>query len=210
MFAWICPKCGQEVPPAYAECPNCAAGARPAEAPAGAPAPTPAAGPPAGAPPPQRSSSVSAPWWFLALTIAGTFLAVGMLVMLLQQRRTAAPPPQPSPSVALETPGPATAAASGELRDVELTGLRLTEDAQRKAFVRFVVVNHSGLGLGRLAATVHLKAVARQAQEPVGTFSFETTLGPYEAKDLQVPLETKLRVYELPDWQFLRAELQAK
>jgi hypothetical protein len=76
--------------------------------------------------------------------------------------------------------------------------------------VQFVVVNHSGLGLGRVAATVHLKAVARQAQEPVGTFSFETTLGPYEAKDLKVPLETKLRVYELPDWQFLRAELQPK
>ncbi|MGD0013312.1 MAG: hypothetical protein ABSD56_02630 [Bryobacteraceae bacterium] len=162
-----------------------------------------------GAPPPQRSSSVSAPWWFLALTVAGTFLAVGMLVMLLQQRRAAAPP-QPSPSVALETPGPATAAASGEFRDIELTGLRLTEDAQQKAFVQFVVVNHSGLGLGRVAATVHLKAVARQAQEPVGTFSFETTLGPYEAKDLRVPLETKLRVYELPDWQFLRAELQVR
>ncbi|MGD0199695.1 MAG: hypothetical protein ABSD27_02980 [Bryobacteraceae bacterium] len=162
-----------------------------------------------GAPRPQRSSSVSVPWWFLALMIAGAFIAVGLLVMLLQQRGTA-PPPQPSPSVALETPGPVTAAASPELRDIELTGLRLTEDTQKKAFVQFVVVNHSGLGLGRVAATVHLKAVARQAQETVGTFSFETTLGPYEAKDLKVPLATKLRVYELPDWQFLRAELQAK
>jgi hypothetical protein len=145
----------------------------------------------------------------MALTVAGTFLAVGMLIMLLQQRRTPAPP-QPSPSVVLETPGPATAAASGELRDIELTGLRLTEDAQQKAFVQFVVVNHSGIGLGRVAARVHLKAVARQAQEPVGMFSFETTLGPYEAKDLKVPLETKLRVYELPDWQSLRAELRTK
>ena len=25
MFTWICPKCGSEVPPAYSDCPNCAA-----------------------------------------------------------------------------------------------------------------------------------------------------------------------------------------
>jgi hypothetical protein len=30
-------------------------------------------------------------------------------------------------------------------------------------------------------------------------------LGPWESKDVKAPLETALRVYELPDWQFLRA-----
>jgi hypothetical protein len=37
MFTWICPQCGREVPPAYTECPDCAAKA----AAAGAPPPIP-------------------------------------------------------------------------------------------------------------------------------------------------------------------------
>lgn len=37
MFTWICPQCGREVPPAYTECPDCAAKASAA----GAPAPPP-------------------------------------------------------------------------------------------------------------------------------------------------------------------------
>ena len=42
MFTWICPQCGREVPPAYNECPDCAAktaaGSPPAAATAGSPA----------------------------------------------------------------------------------------------------------------------------------------------------------------------------
>jgi hypothetical protein len=53
---------------------------------------------------------------------------------------------------------------------------------------------------------VNLKAVARQSQELVGTFAFKISLGPYESKEIKAPLSTRLRVYELPDWQFLRAE----
>src|SRR5207302_199788 len=33
MFTWICPKCGREVPPAYNDCPDCAAKAKPPAAP---------------------------------------------------------------------------------------------------------------------------------------------------------------------------------
>jgi hypothetical protein len=32
-------------------------------------------------------------------------------------------------------------------------------------------------------------------------------LSPYEAKNMRAPLESKLRVYELPDWQFIRADV---
>ena len=46
-------------------------------------------------------------------------------------------------------------------------------------------------------------------EEAVGNFSFKLpSLGPYESKDLSAPLNTKLRVYELPDWQNLVPDLQ--
>src|SRR5205085_12555142 len=34
MFTWICPQCGREVPPAYNDCPDCAAKAKAASGPA--------------------------------------------------------------------------------------------------------------------------------------------------------------------------------
>jgi hypothetical protein len=93
------------------------------------------------------------------------------------------------------------------LRNLELTGLRLTEDAKQKPFVQCVVVNHSGADLGEISAKVNLRASANREQEPIGTFAFKVSLGPYESKDVKAPLDTTLRVYEFPDWQFLRAEL---
>jgi hypothetical protein len=115
--------------------------------------------------------------------------------------------------MALETPGARAAApaASPVFKDVELTGLRLTEDKMRKTFLQLVVVNHSGADLGDFSAKVDLKsAKAGPEDPPVGTFTLKTSLGPYEAKDLKVPVNTKLRVYELPDWQLLRAEITAQ
>ena len=36
------------------------------------------------------------------------------------------------------------------------------------------------------------------------------TTAAFEAKDISAPLKTKLRAYELPDWQFIKAEVQLK
>ena len=33
-------------------------------------------------------------------------------------------------------------------------------------------------------------------------------LGPSDLKDVTIDVPTKLRVYELPDWQFLKADFQ--
>jgi hypothetical protein len=76
--------------------------------------------------------------------------------------------------------------------------------------VRFVVVNHSGAEISDLAANVNVWArTAKSEEEAVGTFSFKmASLGAYETKELSAPLNTKLRVYELPDWQNLGADVQ--
>src|SRR5438477_653169 len=60
------------------------------------------------------------------------------------------------------------------------------------------------------AAIVNLRVrTANSDEEAVGTFSFKiASLGPYETKEMIVLLNTKLRVYELPDWQNLVPEIQ--
>jgi ribosomal protein L40E len=225
MFTWICPKCGTEVPPSYSECPKCsgAAGQQakpaepaapqpPAETPVFPAAAQPVAAVQAPAPASRPASGMHVPGWVLSILFGVLFVVVlGGVFLLYQSRHNpdngAA---NATPGATLETPQQAAAAAQPDplLSQLEITGLRLTEDAKQKPFVEFVVVNHSAADLGELAATVQLKAsTGPHAQEPVGTFAFKTKLGPYESRDIKAPLKTKLRVYELPDWQFLRPEL---
>jgi len=152
------------------------------------------------------------PGWLLSVLFALSFvvvLVVGFYVYQAFQTRKQAPPAAP----AFEPPTlPTSAAVKAHpiAAQIEVTGLRLTEDSKQRAFVQFVVVNHSAAEIGDLAADVNLKGVtARGEQQPVGTFSFKIPLlGPYESKDLKATVDTKLRVYELPDWQFLRADFQ--
>ncbi len=224
MFTWICPKCGKEVPPAYSECPNCAATetqapATPERAEAAGPV-EPAAPPPASARAPRAaaksSSGVHVPGWLMSIVFAAVFIIIGLTLVIIFRSREpdqAGAAPSTQAAAPLNSPAqasPAAVQAEPVLRDVELTGLRITEDNKQKPFVQFVVVNHSRADLGTISARVNLRAVAKEDQAPVGTFAFKAALGPLESKDLKAPLETKLRAYELPDWQFLRAEITGK
>ncbi len=201
MFTWICPQCGREVPPSEADCPFCAQGGQaPAAAPAG--------------PAPSARAAKQWPSWALTVLFAVGFAALGLAgywaYRSLRPRATQATPPPPKPALAFEQPEAAGAKPHPLARHVEITGFRLSEDARRRAAIQFVVVNHSGADLSGLEAEVQLTAVSPKGdRQPVGRFSFRAPkLGPYESRELKAPLETNLRVYELPDWQFLRAEFR--
>jgi hypothetical protein len=231
MFTWICPKCGNEVPPAYSECPNCASAAEKEKEGAAAPqeaAPAqeaaapqesapqsvaaPAPAPPAAAPL-RAPNRIYVPGWALSLLFAAVFVIVGLTIILVKQteKGRTAPAPAQSQAVAFENVTPPEVQTDPLLRNIEITGLRLTEDNAHKAFVQFVAINHSGADFGEISAKVEVKALtSKGGSDPVGTFSFKANLGPYESKDLKVPFETKLRVYELPDWQYLRAAVTGK
>ena len=213
MFSWICPKCGKEVPPAYNECPHCAA-----KEPQGASESAPAAAPPPPAPSPAatqpvRKGTSAAHGWLYSLLFAAVFIVIGLTVYVLLRPKAETTSTSQQQPAALPNPAAAPAPAAGSsgtaFRGVEVTGLRLTEDAKQKPFLQLVIVNHTAGDLGDITASGNVKAVnAKNEQEEVGTFSVRARLGPYEAKDVKVPLETKLRVYEFPDWQFLKAELK--
>lgn len=235
MFTWICPQCGREVPPAYNECPNCvpqqagqAAPPQQAAPPPAAPPPTVSqavytAPPPAPAfqqappaswmPPQQQPRGITVPPWLLSIGFAVLFLAVGAGAYFGIRYFSGSSEASTSTPAATES-APASAASKAKANTlqkyVEVVGMRLTEDAKKKPEVHFVVVNHSGAEIADLAANVNLWARTQKSdEEAVGTFSFKLpSIGAYESKELSSALNTKLRVYELPDWQNLVAEIQ--
>jgi hypothetical protein len=93
---------------------------------------------------------------------------------------------------------------------IEVVGIRLVEDQKHKPEARFIVVNHSNAELADLDANVTLWAsTSKSDEEPVGTFSFKLdSIGGNESKEITAPLNTKLKIYELPDWQNATAEVQ--
>ena len=117
-------------------------------------------------------------------------------------------------SAGLENPSTVTAtgAASNNplLKQVEVAGLRLTQNKAKKTEIRFLLINHSGGEIQDVTGTLNLRArTSKKDEEPIGACAFKLpSLGPYESKDMVAILNTKLKVYELPDWQNLEAQLQ--
>ncbi|MBS1834024.1 MAG: hypothetical protein JST65_15000 [Acidobacteria bacterium] len=89
---------------------------------------------------------------------------------------------------------------------LEISGFRLAEPKAGTLRIRMNVVNHSGADLGELPITVQLTTATAPATEaPLAEAPVKVALGPNESKEVEATIPTKLRLYELPDWQFLRA-----
>ena len=93
---------------------------------------------------------------------------------------------------------------------VELVGFRLSEAGGGKMRVKFAVVNHSEADIGDLGVKVRLLTSSSKPDDPpIAEFEVKVpTLGPEEIKDVEATTPSKLRIYELPDWQFLKAEFE--
>jgi hypothetical protein len=215
MFTWICPQCGREVPPSYTECPDCAArtGAQtavqetapPPEAPAPAPAGTTAPQPVAV--PPPRGAVI--PVWVLSIILILAFLGLGASIYWGMQYFRGRSEAGSGPPLAMENPVKG-AKTNPIQRYIEVTGIRLVQNAKKKTEARFLLVNHSNAEITGLEGTVTIWGRTRKSDEEAeGTFRFKApSLGPYEAKEAVAPIDTRLKIYELPDWQNITAEVQ--
>ena len=152
------------------------------------------------------------PTWLLSIIFAVGFGALVFGIYYLVQNSKKEPGTTQESAGSLETPPPATGAARNNpvLKQVEVAGLRLTQNKAKKTEIRFLVVNHSAGEIQDLAGSISLRArTSKQEEEPIGACAFKLpSLGPYESKDMVAILNTKLKVYELPDWQNLQAQLQ--
>ena len=87
----------------------------------------------------------------------------------------------------------------------------MVEDPKSKGklIAKFIVTNHSSGDLTGLAGNVTIWASTKRSEEDAqGTFSFITDVPAYGSKEVTTPLTTKLKVYELPDWQNVTTDLQ--
>jgi len=93
---------------------------------------------------------------------------------------------------------------------LEIAGFRIAEGGAGKLTVKFAVINHSDADIGDLTMKVTLTTTAAKPEDPpIAQFDAKVTgLGPQQVKDATGTATTKLRVYEMPDWQFLRADAE--
>ena len=235
MFNWICPQCGREVLASYSECPECAkttAPPAPSPEPTAPPAPVysqpgptrteaprppaPVAYAPAPAAPPQQPYYMQPPpprsgmpTWLLTIVFSLAFVGLGAAVYWAIEHFREGGSPVAASEKTVAPPGKTGARANPYQKYVEVTGVRLFQDPKKHVAARFVVVNHSESEMADLAGTVDIRGrTAKEGEEPVGTFKFRIpSMGPNESREVTEPVETKLKVYELPDWQNIDARV---
>src|SRR5580704_7406039 len=157
-------------------------------------------------PPPQQGFG-GLPTWALTIicTIGFVALVAGIYWLVGSHNSSTAVSNVESPAA---KPG---ASSNPWQKFIEISGLRLVEDPKSKGKIlaKFLVTNHSPGDLTGLAGNVTIWASTKRSEEDAeGTFSFITDVPAYGSKEVTTPLTTKLKVYELPDWQNVTADLQ--
>jgi hypothetical protein len=137
-------------------------------------------------------------------------IPVSYLLAVLVACSSPPPPAKPAKAGAPESTVTSFAAKHPLAKYLELSGYRLSEKGAGKLAVKFVVVNHSEADIGDVTLKVRLVTTAAKPEDPpIAEFEAKVpSLGPQESKDVSAMATTKLRIYELPDWQFIRAEVE--
>jgi hypothetical protein len=135
-------------------------------------------------------------------------LALSMAAVLILGACSSAPPDS-----AKKTGDPLQPRVAGSsnpaAKHLELVGFRVTEKTPGKLQIQFGVVNHSDADLGDIALDVALKTTtSKDSDPPLVSFKIKVAVGPQELKAVSVEVPSKLRPYELPDWQFLKADFR--
>ena len=160
----------------------------------------------------RRNRRIGTPAWIVSLLIAtALFLGAGTLMQRFSADRDV------KSMVATPTHSAAevrTAAPAFEphpfARFVEVTGLRVVADANHRSQVQYIVVNHSSAELTGMA----IKIAVRSSKDPAGTPPLFTvsaivpSLAPHQSKEIRTDLDSELRASAIPDWEYLRTDVQ--
>jgi len=156
--------------------------------------------PPQYAPPVPRA--IQLPTWLLALLFAAGFgLVLGGVYWLVTSQHS-------NTSAIIATTAAKPAAKENPVQKfIEVSGVRFA-GSSKGPVVSFVVINHSDSDLVGLAGTVKVFGLTQKEEEdPVGTFTFQTSMPAQSSKELTLPLTTKLKLMELPDWQNVKVNV---
>jgi hypothetical protein len=146
------------------------------------------------------------PKWLLGIAVAVIVVIVGGGIYWFFGRSQ-------TTSAVIDTPpaAAATAAPAGEnplQKYIEVTAVRFAPDS-KGVEVKLIVVNHSDSDVVGLTgiATVFAKTEAGQEKE-VGTVHFQTSLAAQASQELGLPLDTKLKLVQMPDWENTSVKVQ--
>jgi hypothetical protein len=146
------------------------------------------------------------PWLAAVLTLAVIGGGLFLLYRYISSDRGARTAGKAAP---FEAPKP-QASTHPFAKYMEVTGVRLLEGQDKKLKTRFVVVNHAPVEVRGFRLRITLEA-ANAAPGDAVIAVVEAAPGAipaYGVKDMEAPLVTPLKVYELPDWQFVRARVE--
>lgn len=143
------------------------------------------------------------PLW---LVMVGTAALLGVVLFALYRYVDGGANSGTSEAIAAKKEAAAPPGTHPYAKFVELTGFRISEDG-KKVKVQYLVVNHSAASLAGLEMQVTLTTVnAKPEDPPLGEFTAKVgDVEPFGSKEMSDTFPTKLRAYELPDWQFLKA-----
>jgi len=138
-------------------------------------------------------------WPFSSLILVA--LALGLVACSSSSANKTAAPQEKTPAAKSSNP---------LAKYLEVVGFRVSEKSAGHLQVQFAVVNHSEAEVGDLKMEVSLRTTAaKPGDPPLVTFPAKvSSLGPAELKQVTADVPTSLRAYELPDWQFLKADFQ--
>jgi len=160
---------------------------------------------------PHRKSG-AIPSWVISLVVATTlFLSAGRFLQYLANNKS----PNAAAGQAQQSAQPAAAPAEPAVaahpfaKFVEVTGLRVVSDPNRKSQVQYLVVNHSPSHISGVALKITVTPSEPSGAAPLFTVSsIVPSLGPYQSKEIRTDLDADLRSSSIPDWQYLRTEVQ--
>ncbi len=128
-------------------------------------------------------------------------VVVGIVAGAVWLRKRGSESAESAAATKTESAAPAAAGSHRFAKYIEIGGFRMTEEKQ-KPVVKMVVINHSAGDLGEVKLRITVSATDGKE---LGTTEVVASLGPLAVQDVTAPLKSKLRAYELPDWQFIRA-----
>ncbi len=140
-----------------------------------------------------------------AIAIVGVVAGLYSLLGSSHSESQAAAPPS-----TVENPAAKAGAKTSPLQKyVEISAIRFSEDAKKRILVKFLVTNHSDTDMTGLAGNVTIWGRTQKSEEDaVGSFAFTADVPPQASKEVTAPLDTKLKIYELPDWQNVTTDVQ--
>ncbi|HEX5229639.1 MAG TPA: hypothetical protein VFW44_18130 [Bryobacteraceae bacterium] len=132
-----------------------------------------------------------------------------VVLVLLAGCSSSTPSKSGTPTTQIQPPQRVAPSSNPVAKYIELSGFRIGEKAG-KLEVKFAVTNHSDADVGNIVMNVSLRPTTAKASDPpLATFTAKVDgLGPEELKEVTADIPTKLRAYELPDWQFLTYDFQ--